>query len=217
METMANLRVLDLRFLTPETFVLRTEKPQMDMKAGQCFSLGTAKLGINREYSIYSGANDPYLEFLIRKVPEGSVSHALSRCEIGDEVQVGGPYGEFCLDEADLSRARFIFFATGTGIAPFRSFSLTYPELNFEIHHGVRFPEEQYEGDLYRDGCYRSYLSGTSRGKIKNYVTESASSIRIDPDDKFYLCGNRNMINDVIAILRKRKVSGSSIFTETFF
>lgn len=214
---MANLRVLENRVLSPETFVLKTEKPNIEVRAGQCFSLGTSDLGINREYSIYSGADQPYLEFLIRKVPEGRVSHALSESHEGDIIQVGGPYGEFCLDESLIPNSRFIFFATGTGIAPFHSFSATYPSLNFEIHHGIRFLEEQYDRQRYPSGSYFPYISRPTDGQVGEYVTNGAAKLDLRESDVFYLCGNRNMINDIINVLRSKKVNGSSIFTETFF
>lgn len=56
------LSVLDIDFLTAETYVLKVSRPETAMKSGQCFSVGTHELGINREYSIYSSQNDDFIE-----------------------------------------------------------------------------------------------------------------------------------------------------------
>ena len=108
--------------LSEGTFRLRTERTDTTIRAGQCFSVGTKDLGINREYSMYSGANDPYIDFLIREVPDGIVTPVLAQLNVGQLVEIGGPYGDFCVDRHDLIKDEFIFIASGTGIAPFHSY-----------------------------------------------------------------------------------------------
>ena len=78
---MSNLyKVLEVEHLTPHTFRLRTERPAAPIRAGQCFSVGPKGLGVNREYSMYSGAEAPYLDFLIRGVERGVVSRPCKMC-----------------------------------------------------------------------------------------------------------------------------------------
>ena len=60
-------------------------------------TLGLAGSGINREYSIYSGANDPYLEFLVKIHPGSDSAEALGAAKPGDGVTLAGPYGAFVL------------------------------------------------------------------------------------------------------------------------
>lgn len=214
--SVSTYKVLSRVDLTPETFILRTEKPLGNVRAGQCFSLGTNSLGINREYSIYSSENESYLEFLIRKIEGGAVSSALSKLERYDEVEIWGPYGEFCIDWNYPSSKNYTFIATGTGIAPFHSFILTYPDLQYKLLHGIRFDFEKYQFEDYDARCYQSFVSRPNQGKGQ-YVTDGLKSIEIKEDDLFYLCGNREMISDAVGILRSRDVSGNRIYMETFF
>ena len=63
---MGRVSVLSTRELTSDTFVLRTERPQGPIRAGQCFNLGTPNEKINREYSMYSDAAANFIEFIIK-------------------------------------------------------------------------------------------------------------------------------------------------------
>lgn len=215
---MPNYKVLANRSISDETFVLRTERPQVEILAGQCFSIGTEKIAINREYSMYSAANDPYVDFLIRNVEGGRVSNELQSMKPGDTVEIGGPYGQFCLDENLVKQGqKYLFIATGTGIAPFHSFALTYPELNYEILHGVRFADETYDKEDYGSSRYKSAISRPSADQSPQRVTDLLIKRRWDPLEIVYLCGNRGMITDCVEILRCFGIAGDSIFTETFF
>ena len=214
---MSNLyKVLEVEHLTPHTFRLRTERPAAPIRAGQCFSVGPKGLGVNREYSMYSGAEAPYLDFLIRGVERGVVSTALQNVRVGDEVEIGGPYGEFCLSESVLNN-RHLFVATGTGIAPFHSYIKTFPGLDYRILHGIRLREEAYHATHYESERYLACISRPNGSGSGERVTDRLAHEKIIDDEKIYLCGNRAMIVDVIDILRAKGVSGDNIFTEVFF
>jgi ferredoxin--NADP+ reductase len=213
---MPTFKVIENRSLTSDTFVLRTERPPQVIKAGQCFSVGTSSLGINREYSMYSGSDDHYLDFLIRKVADGRVSSKLHSLSPGELVEIGGPYGEFCLTETHIEN-KYLFIASGTGIAPFHSFVKTFPELKYEILHGVRHENEKYDFEAYQNGSYFPAISRPTKGGNGQRVTDLLLARDFDPKEKVYLCGNRSMIIDCVEILRNRGISGDSIFMETFF
>ena len=209
-------RVEDLRWLSDETFVIRTERKEQDLRAGQCFSVGTRDAAINREYSIYSAERDPYLEFLVRRVDGGAVSSALAHVTPGDVIQISGPYGSFCLAEDEIPKRPFVFVASGTGIAPFASFVKTYPDLDFSLFHGVRYEGEPYDKTLYPPDRYSACISRPDSGDSLR-VTEALQRVTLHPSALYYLCGNRNMITDSVAVLRDAGVPGGNIFMETFF
>jgi ferredoxin-NADP reductase/ferredoxin len=73
-----------------------------------------------RSYSMASAARElPRLAFLIRILEGGLMSDYLrSRCRKGDRLELEGPMGAFILHP---SRARHIFVAGGTGLAPILS------------------------------------------------------------------------------------------------
>ncbi len=210
-------QVIKKEHIAPQTFVLYTERPNVPVKAGQCFSVGTDALGINREYSIYSGAQDSCLSFLIRELADGIVSPVLANCNPGDWVEIGGPYGEFCLQDAYIDQRPHVFIATGTGIAPFHSFIQTHPMLDYTVIHGVRSEEEMYEQSHYEPGRYIPCVSKPSSGAAGMWVTDYLKSIALQPDAVYYLCGNRKMITDAVPLLLTAGVSGDHIFMETFF
>jgi len=214
---MKSYKVMSNRRLTKDTFVLRTERPESKIIAGQCFSVGINSLGINREYSMYSGAEDDFVDFLIRKVEGGALSTALSNLNEGDFVEVGGPYGEFRLDPTSFGAKRFVFISTGTGIAPFHSFCQTYPELDYVLLHGIRLDSEKYDYQDYEEGRYFAFVSKPTNTVSRQYVTQALADRDLFPDELYYLCGNRNMITDCTAILRDKGIHGDSIYTETFF
>jgi ferredoxin--NADP+ reductase len=210
------LEVLDRRMITADTFVLRTTRPETSIDAGQCFSVGTRELAINREYSMYSAQHDPFVDFLIRRVEGGAVSSTLSSMNPGDPVEIGGPYGSFCLNVDDVRSKRFVFIATGTGIAPFASFVKTFPQLNYLLLHGIRFESETYDSALYDPASYVACVSKPDSGAGVR-VTDMLKSMSLDEDDLYYLCGNRMMITDTVQILRDKGIPGGQVYMETFF
>lgn len=214
---MESFKVISNERVSSKTFCLKTDRPKVEIRAGQCFSVGTNELGINREYSIYSGANEDYLEFLIREVDEGVLTPTLGRKMPGDYVEIGGPYGEFCLDPVSANSNKFVFIASGTGIAPFHSFAKTFPMLDFKLFHGIRLDEEQYDRTHYGSGKYFPAISRPQNSNRGQRVTDLIANEQFNGTELIYLCGNRSMITDVIMLLRSKGVPGSTIFTETFF
>ena len=64
METITNkkYKIQNLRDLTDSTYVVRMNRYGLDFKAGQNLNLGLAGDTEKRDYSIYSGIHDDYLE-----------------------------------------------------------------------------------------------------------------------------------------------------------
>lgn len=214
---MKNYQVLDIKHLTKSVCKIRTERPEKLINAGQCFNVGVPGDSINREYSMYSGANAPYLEFLIKVVEGGYVTPQLQKLRVGDFLEIDGPYGQFCLQEPNNKSLKYVFLGTGTGIAPFRSFVQTYPDIDYQIIHGIRYPEECYDSSEYGYGRYIPCISQNDSGLPSTRITEYLLKNPIDKSSIVYLCGNKNMIIDAFEILREQKVFGDNIFTEVFF
>ncbi|QWD09499.1 oxidoreductase [Polynucleobacter paneuropaeus] len=212
---MHNYSVISIVNKTPNTFCLRVERPDCRIKAGQCFNVGLPGGDINREYSMYSDADAPYLDFLIREVEGGLISSQLKKLVPGDTVEIDGPYGEFCIPPAKIDE-KFLFIASGTGIAPFHSFVKTYPQLNYHLIHGIRSPSEAYDSNDYIKGRYLPCVSRGDAGeslRVTDYLTRNPPFF----DSIIYLCGNRRMIIDSVQILLDQGISGDQIISEVFF
>ena len=210
-------KLINIRNLSSTAYVIRLERKNIIFKAGQCFNLGIKGSGVNREYSIYSGENDPYLEFLIKEVRDGTVSPSLRKVKNGAEIELHGPYGSFTIDPTQINQGHFLFIGTGTGIAPFHSFIRTYPKLDHQIIVGIRTLSEQYDLPDYDISkivyCVSRELWEGFNGRVTSYLKNNS----LKKNNICYLCGNQKMIHIVYDLLREIGLSGNQIFTEAFF
>jgi ferredoxin--NADP+ reductase/benzoate/toluate 1,2-dioxygenase reductase subunit len=206
-----------VRILTPSTYVLRFSRNEMKFTPGQHLVLGLPGSDDLREYSIYSGINDPYLEVLIKEVDEGMVSKQLKNIKTGDLVEVKGPYGFFMANSRTHGSRQLLFIASGTGIAPFHSFVKSHPDADYRLIHGVRTIEEAYDAKDYDPEKLFVSTSRDSSGSFAGRLTEYLKQTELDPDWMVYLCGNSQMIYDAMEILQQRGVPQRHIFTEVYF
>lgn len=212
------LFVIDtIRHLTGSAYVLRFSRNGMQFTPGQHLVLGLPGSAELREYSIYSGIHDDYLEVLIKEVDEGVVSRQLKTIKPGDPLEVKGPYGFFLTSAAVPDARKLLFISSGTGIAPFHSFVRSYPGSDYRIILGVRNMAEAYD---YGDYGQERITICTSRDKGEAYngrLTDYLLNTDLDPESRVYLCGNSNMIHDAMDILRAGGIPQKQIFTEVYF
>ena len=125
-----------IRHLTDTTYVLEMERRGMEFEAGQHILLGNNGSIHKREYSIYSGTNDKNLEVLVKEVEEGIVSKQLKKLQEGTVLEIEGPLGFFSIEPEMIKQKRkFLFIASGTGIAPFHSMIKSIPNLDYTLLH----------------------------------------------------------------------------------
>jgi ferredoxin--NADP+ reductase/benzoate/toluate 1,2-dioxygenase reductase subunit len=209
--------VLGIRHLTPSTYVLRIERGGMEFSAGQYISLGLPGTSEKREYSIYSGTPDEYLEVLVKEIDEGIVSRQLKLLQPGAKAEMDGPFGFFTIGTEQRNGSKLVFIASGTGIAPFHSFINSYPSLNYTLIHGVRYGDEAYESETYDPGRYILCTSRDDRGHHRGRITGYLEQNPPGTDADYYLCGNSNMIHDVYDILKDQGVEAGKIHAEVYF
>jgi ferredoxin--NADP+ reductase len=210
-------QIRQIRFLTEKTFVIRLDRGNMQFKAGQHIIAGLEGELDQREYSVYSGEKDNYLEILIREVQYGNVSLKLKQCKPGQLLQINGPFGSFGLETFDMFLRKLVFIASGTGISPFHSFVRSYPGINYTLIHGVRYKNEAYERDDYDPNRYILCTSKEPNSGYKGRVTRFLPGYPVDSGMLFYVCGNNNMIYEVWHILRDMGVPAENIFSEVYF
>jgi ferredoxin--NADP+ reductase/benzoate/toluate 1,2-dioxygenase reductase subunit len=210
-------QVISIRHLTDTAYVVRMTRRGLRFKAGQHILLGKAGSIHNREYSIYSGENDDFFEVLIKEVEEGLVSKQLKKLKAGDMVQIEGPLGFFTIPAEMLDNNEFLFIGTGTGIAPFHSFVLSYPSINYTLLHGVRHGIEAYDRADYDPKKHVLCTSGDQTGNFHGRVTQWLRENSIDPNTQCYLCGNFNMIHEAFEILEQKGVPPSNVHAEVYF
>ena len=212
-------RVRTLRRLSPSAYVLRLERGELAFEPGQYVTLGLSGSTARREYSIYSGSGDPFLEVLVKQVEGGSVSHQLARLAPGAALELDGPFGYFLAAEAARARP-LLLVASGTGIAPFHCFARSYPDLDYRLLHGVRTATETYDRHVYPAGRYLACLSrepapppGGFTGRVTAYLRKHP----VAAGALCYLCGNSEMIFEAFDILKSAGIPSTDLFAEVYF
>jgi len=210
-------KVLNIRQLTENTFVLSLPASRFKFEAGQHISLSIIGDYQSREYSIYSAENGENLEILVKEVEGGYFSPKLKHLKTGDMVEVHGPFGKFGLDEKKRHTHQHIFIASGTGIAPFHSIVKSYPELNYKLIHGVRFANEAYELADYNRELVTICASRDKTGDFQGRLTDYLKNAEFAKNTCFYLCGNSDMIFDAMEILKTKGFERDSVTVEVYF
>jgi len=210
-------RIEEIRQLTDETFSLKFSKARFSFKAGQHISISIKEDKIGREYSIYSSPNDENLEVLVKEVDNGHFTPKLHKLNVGDLVEIHGPYGNFGIDPKEVEKGKFVFIASGTGIAPFRSMVRTYPKMDYTLIHGVRLSDEAYDRHEYSEDRYILCSSRDDKGTYNGRLTGYLKCHEFEPETHFYLCGNSDMIFDALEILREKGFGRNQIHCEVYF
>jgi ferredoxin-NADP reductase len=210
-------KVLEVRPVTAGAYVLRVERLGMQFRAGQSITLGVRRMRVNREYTVYSAEQDPHFEVLIREIRGGTVSPALCHCVPGEELECAGPYGSFVIEQPADTRRRYLFVATGTGVAPFHSFVRSYPNLNYQLLFGVRQRAELYDLADYDRQRVVACVSGEDGGDFRGRVTDYLRQHQITPDTICYLCGNGRMLSEAYDLLRQQAIPSTPLHVEAFF
>lgn len=144
-----------------------------------------------RAYSIASGPAANRFDLCVNRVEGGFFSNKLCDMEPGRDIQFHGPHGLFTLRHPLTDG---IFIATGTGVAPMRSFTQhLFPESgedrsearHFWLVYGTRYETEIYYQEYFeklaaehRNFHYLSSLSRPQesweglRGYVQDHVTE---------------------------------------------
>lgn len=113
--------------------------------AGQCVTLHTEIDGKPqcRAYTLSSSPQDPFWQVTIKDV--GLVSHHLHQSlQVGDEIRVDGPFGDFHLTVLPCERP--LLLSAGSGITPMwamlRDELAKRPEADIRFIHSARSPED---------------------------------------------------------------------------
>jgi ferredoxin--NADP+ reductase len=220
-------RLVSRRDWAPGLSTLRVEAEVELFQPGQFLNLSLegAADEDRRSYSIASPPGGP-LEFLVTEVAGGKLTPRLLGLRIGDELLVERkPQGFFTLRWVPSARDLWLV-ATGTGLGPFLSI-LKSEEVwqRFErviLVHGVRdqrhFAHREDLEALTRMHSGLSLLGVVSRetpppgvlaGRVTSALTdgalERAAGLAIDPAHAHVmLCGNPQMIEDMISLLAAR-------------
>ncbi len=223
------VEVDSLDHLTPEVVRLRLSKPEdYEYRAGQYLNLFHD--GKSRSYSLASLPGDPFLEFHIRRVPQGLFSHWIfERLAQGGRVEIGPASGN-CFYIPGQFKQPLLLIGTGTGLAPL--YGIVRDALSqghagpIYLYHGSSTPEGLYLRESLKKLTDRyphfHYIPCLSRGPVSEDIRPGrADEIALSehPDLRswrVYLCGNPEMVK---AAQKKCYLAGAGlreIFSDPF-
>lgn len=178
-----------------------------------------------RSYSFSSRSDSNEMEFIIRLIPEvGLMSNYLRQAKVGDKLEITGPLGSFYSREITKPT---LFFAGGTGIAPFIAMleDLQQKTSNhpIQLFYGATTTENVVELDrinaytnvsIQTKACVSNedsseYATGFVTQWInKEVLNESAYDV--------YICGPNAMVDAVKNALDEQGIVYDNFYTEKF-
>lgn len=207
-------RILRHRAISPTAYELTLSRDGLEFTAGQLLTIHGREVTEDRNYTVASGENDDVLQVLYRFIPAGVLTPQLVPLPEGAEIEISAPCGEFIL--RDKSKP-IVFIATGTGIAPCRSYLRTNPGLNLTLLHGVRTAEDLFYRKEFEGRAYIPCLSADNRTGFHGRVTDFARSYTFPPGAHFYLCGANEMFYEMRDLLLARGIDPAILFTEAYY
>lgn len=217
----------------------RTDGGTLEFIPGQFISVhfSHADKLIKRSYSIATIPNQSdYIEIALSYVEGGAASKLLFDLEPGQELAISGPYGRLVLREGETPK-RLIMIATGTGVTPYRAMLPQFaerfaqdPSLEVRVLLGVRTHNEQlYSKDFlafaeehprfHFDVYYsREYPEKLANYEHSGYVQTAFPELNLDPEagDIVYLCGNPNMVDNAVELLKQKHFTIQQIRREKY-
>ncbi len=174
------------------------------------------------------------IEIAVSYVEGGAATELLSQLDEGDTLDASGPYGRFCLMDADANK-RYLLVATGTGVTPYRAMlpqirTLTQARgCTFALVYGARNEAELLYGDEFEafahevpgfsfHACFSRVPRAVPRPHDRNGRAQVALG-ELGPNsehDIAYLCGNPNMVDETFAMLKEAGLPVAHIRREKY-
>ena len=161
------------------------------------------------------------IEIAVSYVDGGAATKLLGELPHGGTIDASGPYGRFCLQEAD-HHPRYLLIATGTGVTPYRAMLPQIQQLlaaggrEVVLLYGARNEGELLYGEEFEafakdhpgftfHGCLSRQPRAVPRPNDRTgHVQAVLSELQPTAErDIAYLCGNPNMVDAAFAALKE--------------
>ena len=210
------------------------ERGGLEYRAGQYVSIKVNEEGERRSYSLASYADEEELQLVVNTAPMGKGSRYVLDLEVGDEVDVLGPMGEFVVSEEHLGQETrgFLMVAAGSGIVPFRPMINDLLKVKKEIrpvrlYWGMRYEEDLFWMEEWR-GLKREYENFTidvvlskggnnwkgCNGHVGDCLRSRGGDVR---GWRSYVCGSREMVEETSKLLVESGMGENEVYFEKFF
>lgn len=216
--------VIELEFETPEPFNYLAGQFvtfKIADKTPPCFRAYSISVAPKKDGNIFATC--------LKVIPGGRGSNWLNSLKIGDKLEFMGPNGKLIFNTPPEKLALFI--ATGTGITPLKA--LIEDELNkdsqqklhllFGLRHIKDVIYKEYFENLSKKHSNFTVKYTLSRPEndswtgSKGRVTEILRKMDLDPQNtEIYICGLKDMINDVSIFLKSKGFEDNAIHVEKY-
>lgn len=210
------------------------ERGGLEYRAGQYVSIRVNEEGGRRSYSLASYPGEEELQLVVDTAPMGVGSRYVLDLEVGDEVEVLGPMGEFVVSDGHLRQDTkgFLMVGTGSGVVPLRPMINDLLKIKREVrpvrlYWGMRHEEDlfwmkewmdlekEYENFkidvvLSRGGDNWKGCNGHVGDCLKNHGEHLNGW-------QAYVCGSREMVEETSKLLMSLGVGESEVNFEKFF
>jgi ferredoxin-NADP reductase len=172
-----------------------------------------------RSYSVASDDDDPLVEFLVERLPDGEVSEFLADvAEVGDVLEMRGPIGRWFTWDV---RTPALCLVGGTGVVPAVSMLRTARRLHRDDQLRVvavsRSPDMlPYRGELARDGARIAYTRVDTDARPAGAPTADEVTPLLEGREVSYVCGSARFAAYAETLLLDCGVAPGAIRVERF-
>lgn len=220
--------ITELTFLSSEVVKLRVKTNDgatIAFLPGQYANILVPGSGLTRSYSFSSVSGSDEMEFIIRLIPEvGLMSNFLRQAKVGDQLEITGPLGSFYNREITKPT---LFFAGGTGIAPFiammEQLNAEKCTQNIQLFYGATTTENVVELERIKGyaninvetcACVSNEESATfPTGFVTQWINTDTLTA---PSYDIYICGPNAMVDAVKNALEANQIKFDNFYTEKF-
>lgn len=243
---MAKFHNLQIKAITKETpnavsiafSVPESLQSNFEYKAGQYVTLKTSIRDeeVRRDYSICMNPTSRELKVVVKAVEHGMFSSfANNFLKVGDYLEVSEPKGRFIFDPSSSNSDRIVAFAAGSGITPIMGIVLTALQETKDKEVVLIYGNKSPHDTIFLNQLHQ--LKSTYADRLQIFWTFSQSNEpdalfgRVEPSkvnyvsnkiggfhngNSFYLCGPKDMIDQVSDTLSSKGIDKENIHFELF-
>ncbi len=216
-------RIIEKALPTPATVRLRMHvEDRQRHRPGQHYLIrlrAPDDYTAQRSYSVASDDDDPLVEFLVEKLPDGEVSEFLAEvAEVGDVLEMRGPIGRWFTWDVHTPA---LCLVGGTGVVPAVAMTRTARRLDraglLSVMAVGRSPDLlPYADELRRSGALLAFTRHEDGTRPAGAPTRSELMPLLDGVELAYVCGSARFAEYAETLLLECGVEAGAIRVERF-